>query len=293
MDVGGFSVPPRFAAANPKAEDVEEWRELYTRWFEFGTFAPFLRSHGESPNREMWFFGDEVSPAYKTQLKFDRLRYRLLPYVYSIAGGVTRDGGTMMRALVMDFRNDAKAREIRDEYMFGPALLVSPVTTYMARSREVYLPSGAAWYDFWTGALHEGGESIDVPAAYDSIPLYMRAGSIVPFGPEIQYTTEKKPDPITLFVYQGADDEFTLYEDDGLTYNYEKGLFTRIGLRWNEANKTLTIGKRQGSFPEMLLERTFQVVLVSKARAVGFSFTPQLDRTVQYTGEEVSVKFDQ
>src|SRR5208283_1279912 len=281
------------AAANAKPEDVEEWRELYTRWFEFGTFAPFLRSHGESPNREMWFFGDEASPAYKTQLKFDRLRYRLLPYVYSIAGGITQDGGTMMRALVMDFRSDTKAREISDEYMFGPALLVSPVATYMARSRAVYLPGGAGWYDFWTGALHAGGESLDAPADYDSIPLYVRAGSILPFGPEIQYTTEKKPDPLTLFVYQGSDGAFTLYEDDGLTYNYEKGLFTRIGLRWNEASKTLTIGKRQGSFPEMLTERIFQVVLVSKSKLVGFSFTPQADRTVHYNGDEVVVKFEQ
>jgi len=293
MDVGGFSVPARFAAENAKPEDVEEWRELYTRWFEFGTFAPFLRSHGESPNREMWFFGDQTSPAYQTQLKFDRIRYRLLPYVYSIAGDITQDGGTMMRALMMDFRNDGKAREISDEYMFGPALLVSPVTSYKARSRAVYLPSGTGWYDFWTGAFHTGGENLDAPAPYDSIPLYVRAGSMLPCGPEIQYTTEKKPDPITLFIYQGADGEFTLYEDDGLTYNYEKGLFTRIPLRWNDASQTLTIGKRQGSFPEMLAERTFQLVFISKSKQAGFSFTPQPDRTVHYSGDEVVVKFEQ
>jgi alpha-D-xyloside xylohydrolase len=293
MDVGGFSVPGRFSAENPKPEDVEEWRELYTRWFEFGAFAPFLRSHGESPNREMWFFGDAASPAYQAQLKFDRLRYRLLPYVYSIAGSITHDGGTMMRALVMDFRNDAKAREISDEYMFGPALLVNPVTSYKARSRAVYLPGATAWYDFWSGAMHKGGETLDAPAPYDSIPLYARAGAILPFGPEIQYTTEKKSDPITLIVYQGADGEFTLYEDDGLTYNYEKGLFARIPLRWNDASKTLTIGKRQGAFPEMLTERTFQVVFVSKAKPVGFSFAPQPDRTVHYSGDEVVVKLKQ
>jgi alpha-D-xyloside xylohydrolase len=292
MDVGGFSVPARFAAENPRPEDAEEWRELYTRWFEFDTFAPFLRSHGESPNREMWFFGGQTSPAYQAQLKFDRLRYRLLPYVYSVAGSITHDDGTMMRALIMDFRNDAKAREIGDEYMFGPALLVNPVTTYKARNRSVYLPGGTAWYDFWSGATHKGGETIDAPAPYDSIPLYVRAGSILPFGPEIQYTTEKKPDPITLFIYQGADGEFALYEDDGLTYNYEKGLFTRISLRWNDATKTLTIGKRQGSFPEMLTERTFQLVFVSKAKPVGFSFTPQPDRTLHYSGDEVVVKLE-
>jgi len=274
MDVGGFSVPARFAAENPKPEDVEEWRELYTRWFEFGTFAPFLRSHGESPNREMWFFGDQTGPAYQAQLKFDRLRYRLLPYVYSITGWVTQDGSTMMRALVMDFREDGKAREISDEYMFGPALLVNPVTSYKARSRSVYLPGGTTWYDFWSGAIHKGGESMEASAPFDSIPLYVRAGSIIPFGPEIQYTAEKKPDPITLFIYQGADGAFTLYEDDGVTYSYEKGLFAKIPIRWNDASKTLTIGKRQGSFPEMLAVRTFQVVFISKGRPVGFLFAP-------------------
>jgi alpha-D-xyloside xylohydrolase len=293
MDAGGFSVPGRFSMENPKPEDVEEWRELNTRWFEFGAFAPLLRVHGESPNREMWFFGGETSPAYQAQLKFDRLRYRLLPYVYSIAGGITRDGGTMMRALVMDFRNDATACEISDEYMFGPALLVTPVTTYKARTRAVYLPTGAEWCDFWTGALHAGGETIEAPAPYDSIPLYAKAGSIIPFGPEIQHTTEKKAEPITLFVYEGANGEFDLYEDDGLTYNYEKGLFATIPIRWNDASKTLTIGKRKGSFPEMLTERTFQLVFVSKVKQVGFSFTPQTDRTVHYNGDEVVVKLDQ
>ena len=298
MDVGGFSVPARFSAENPKPEDVEEWRELNTRWFEFGTFSPLLRTHGESPNREMWFLGDDSSPAYQAQLKFDRLRYRLLPYLYSVAGGITRNGGTMMRPLVMDFRNDDMAREINDEYMFGPAFLVSPVTVYKARSRRVYLPGGTSWYDFWTGAMLSSGRTgmsggmLDAPAPYDSIPLHVRAGSIVPFGPEIQYTTEKKPDPITLMIYQGANGEFTLYEDDGLTYAYENGAFTQIPIGWNEASKTLTIGKRQGSFPEMLTARTFDLVFVSKAKPVAFSFTPKADRTVQYNGDKVVVKLD-
>jgi alpha-D-xyloside xylohydrolase len=293
MDVGGFSVPARYSAENPKPEDVEEWRELNTRWFEYGTFAPFLRTHGESPNREMWFFGGETSPAYQAELKFDRLRYRLLPYLYSIAGDITQDGGTMMRALVMDFRTDNKARSISDEYMFGPALLVSPVSTYKSRSRPVYLPQGAGWYDFWTGAFHAAGQTIGAPASYDSIPLFARAGSILPLGPEIQYTSEKKSDPITLFIYQGSDGDFALYEDDGLTYNYEKGLAARIPVHWNDAAKTVTIGKRQGSFPEMLAERTFQIVFVSKAKPVGFSFTPQPDRSVSYKGDKVVVKLGQ
>jgi len=292
MDIGGFSVPARFSAENPKPEDVEEWRELYTRWFEFGTFAPLLRTHGESPNREMWFFGGESSVAYQAQLKFDRLRYRLLPYLYSVAGDITHDGGTMMRALVMDFRSDTKARDISDQYMFGPALLVNPVTTYQARSRPLYLPSGTSWYDFWTGAVFSGGQTIDAPAPYDAIPLYVKAGSILPIGPELQYTTEKKPDPLTLMIYQGADGEFALYEDDGLTYNYEKGMSARIPIHWDDRSKTLTIDKRQGSFPEMLSERTFNLVFISKAKPVGFSFTPEADRTVHYSGDKVVVKLN-
>jgi alpha-D-xyloside xylohydrolase len=292
MDIGGFSVPARFAAERPKPEDVEEWRELYTRWFEFGAFTPLLRSHGEFPNREMWFFGGESGPAYQAQLKFDRLRYRLLPYVYFLAADVTRRAGTMMRALVMDFPADRTAREATDEYMFGPAFLVSPVASYKARSRPVYLPSGVNWYDFWTGVVHSGGQTVDAPAPYDSMPLYIRAGSLVPFGPEIQYTTEKKPDPIALFIYQGADGDFTLYEDDGLTYAYEKGAFARIPIHWDDRAKTLTIEKREGSFPAALSERTFQLVLVSKQKPVPFSFTPRADRTLHYSGDRVVAKLD-
>jgi alpha-D-xyloside xylohydrolase len=292
MDIGGFSVPARFSAERPKPEDVEEWRELYTRWFEFGVFTPLVRSHGEFPNREMWFFGGESDPAYQAQLKFDRLRYRLLPYVYSLAGEVTRSAGTMMRALVMDFPADRTAREATDEYMFGRAFLVSPVTSYKARSRLVYLPSGVDWYGFWSGDWHSGGHTVDAPAPYDSMPLYIRAGSIVPFGPELQYTAEKKADPITLFIYQGSEGDFTLYEDDGLTYAYEKGAFARIPIHWDDAAKTLTIEKREGTFAEALSERTFHLALVSKQEPVPFSFTPRTDRTVHYSGERVVVKFD-
>ena len=289
MDVGGFSVPQRFSRQNPRPEDVEEWRELNTRWFQFGTFCPLLRAHGESPNREMWFFGGEAHPAYQTQLKFDRLRYRLLPYIYSLAGAVTQTAETIMRPLVMDFRSDAKAREIGDQYMFGPALMVSPVTAYKARSRSVYLPA-AGWYDFWTAAWHAGGETVDAPAPYDSIPLFVKAGSIIPIGPEVQYTQEKPADPITLMVYEGSDGAFTLYEDQGLNYDYERGKFSRIPIGWNEASGTLTMGKREGSFEGMLSERTFDIVVVSKTRPVGFSFTPRPDHTVHYKGDAVTVR---
>jgi alpha-D-xyloside xylohydrolase len=292
MDVGGFSVPARFSTQNPKPEDVEEWRELNTRWFEFGTFVPLLRVHGEYPNREMWFLGGEPSPAYQAELKFDRLRYQLLPYVYSLAGDITQNGSTMMRPLVMDFPDDAKAREVTDEYMFGPAFLVAPVTTYKARSRSVYLPRGT-WYDFWSGAVADksasSGAAVDASAPYDAIPIHVRAGSIIPLGPEPQYTTEKKSDPIMLYVYTGANGNFDLYEDDGVTYNYEKGQFSRIPIRWDDATQTLTIGKREGSFPAMLAERAFDVVLVSKTKPLEFSFNPKPDRTVTYKGDEVVV----
>jgi alpha-D-xyloside xylohydrolase len=302
MDIGGFAVPSQYAApqgldatgepvhGKVAPADVEDWRELNTRWFQFGTFTPLLRVHGEYPYREMWEFGGETSPAYQAQLKFDRLRYRLLPYIYSLAGAVTQDGGTMMRGLVMDFRTDARARRIDDEYMFGPAFLVSPVTTYQARTRPVYLPDAPGWYDFWTGVAMAGNQTIEAPAPYDAIPLFVRAGAIVPFGPELHYTSEKPADPITLFVYTGADGAFTLYEDDGLTYGYERGASAHIPIHWNDAARTLTIGRREGSFPGMLGERTFQVVVVSKTKPASFSFAPAIDQTVHYRGDAIEVR---
>ena len=190
-----------------------------------------------------------------------------------------------MRPLVMSFRTDAAARDIVDQFMFGPAFLVSPVTTYNARTRSVYLPATAGgWYDFWTGAAATGGQTVQAAASLESIPVYLRAGSIVPIGPDLQYVAEKPADPLTLYVYSGADGAFTLYEDQGLTYDYEKGQFSEIGLHWSDATKTLSIGARQGSFTGMLASRTFQVILVSASKAVGFSSTPTPDKSVTYTG---------
>lgn len=293
MDIGGFSVPPRFSRADAKPEDLEEWRELNARWFEFGTFAPLLRVHGESPHREMWEFGGESHPAYQAQLKFDRLRYHLLPYIYSVAGNVTHEDSTIMRALVMDFRADTNAWNVADEYMFGPALLVDPVTTYQARSRSVYLPLNAGgWYDFWSGSSVKDGQSIDAPAPYDAIPLFVKAGSIIPTGPDLQYTTEKPADPINIFVYAGADGNFTLYEDDGLDYRYEDGAFTRIPLHWDDTAKTLTIGERSGTFKGMLKTRTFNVFVISNSRPVPYNSTQSPDKTTAYAGREVSLRFN-
>ena len=292
MDIGGFAVPSRFSRRDAAAADVEEWRELNARWFEFGTFVPLTRVHGESPRREMWEMGGESHPSYQAHLKFDRLRYRMLPYVYSLAGAVTHEAGTILRPLVMDFPDDARAARTADQYLFGPALLVSPVTEHAARRRAVYLPAGG-WYDFWTGARSEGGREIDAAAPYDAIPVHVREGSIVPFGPELQWTGERPADPVTLYVYAGRDGAFALYDDDGLSYGYETGARARIPLRWDEARRTLTIGTREGMFPGMLAERTFEVVFVGPARPVGFSFVPRSDRTVHYTGAAVQVRWNE
>jgi alpha-D-xyloside xylohydrolase len=290
-DSGGYTMQDRFSAKSPKPEDVEEWRELNARWFQFATFCPVTRLHGELQPREPWTFGGDTHPAYQAIVKFDRLRYRLLPYIYSLAGAATLDGGTFMRPLVMDFPRDAKARAIADQYLFGPAVLVAPVTTYQARHRSVYLPATpGSWFDFWSGAATTGGQTIDAPAPYDALPLFVRAGAIVPFGPDLQYIGEKPADPITLCVYAGADGAFTLYEDDGLTYGYERGEFARIPLRWDDARRTLTIGKREGAFPGMLAERTFAIVLVTSDRPVGFSFAPKADRTISYRGEPIETR---
>ncbi len=269
VDSGGFAVPTRFSVAAPTAADTAEWQELNTRWFEYATFLPLLRLHGQAPVREIWQFGGNTSAAYMAMLKFDRLRYHLLPYIYSLAGAVTQHAGTILRPLVMDFRVDATARVIGDQYMFGPALLVSPITSYSARSRAVYLPSAAAWYDLWTGTRTAGGATITAAAALDSIPVYVRAGSILPVGPDLQYSSEKPADPVTLYVYAGADGAFNLYEDQGTTYDYEHGASSTIPLQWNDATRTLTIGASSGTFPGMLTSRTFQLILVSATKPVG------------------------
>jgi alpha-D-xyloside xylohydrolase len=287
-DSGGFAVPPRWATDAMTDADREEWRELQARWFQFATFCPLTRIHGQYPFREPWNVAPEEHPAYETIVRYDRLRYRLLPYVYSLAGAVTHEAGTILRPLVMDFTPDPRAREVGDAYMFGPSLLVTPVTRYRARTREVYLPRGA-WYDLWTGAAVEGGRTLDVAAPFDRIPVYVRAGSIVPLGPELQHTGERAADPITLRVYAGADGRFTLYEDDGLTFDYERGRFSRIPLAWDEASGRLTIGARSGEYDGMPSRRSFVVTLISGSSATGVDDAGATARTVSYEGREISV----
>jgi alpha-D-xyloside xylohydrolase len=237
----------------------------------------------------MYQYHQDDNRAYLTQLKFDGLRYALLPYIYSLAGDVTQSSGTIMRPLLMDFQGDQRARDVKDQYMFGPAFLVNPVYHYKARSRSVYLPSAPLWYDFWTGAAQSAGQSIDASAEFDSMPLFVRAGSIIPTGPVMQYTGQLPMDPITLYVYTGADGKFSLYEDDGLTYGYEKGQYTRIPITWNDSGKTLTLGKREGGFTGMLPRRTFNIVFIARSHRVGFAFNANPDKTVVYRGDALEV----
>ena len=255
---------PRLART-VSGDALDEWRELNARWFQFSTFSPILRLHGTDRPRELWNIGEETTPVYQTMLKFDKLRYALFPYIYSIAAEVTRHDSTMMRPLVMDFRNDANARNVTDQYMFGPAFLVNPVTEYKARTRTLYLPAQTAWYDFWTGRRSEGGQTVTVDAPYDRLPLFVRAGAIVPVGPDQQYIGEKTRAAITVYVYSGADGSFSLYEDDGRTYGYERDEFSVVPLSWNEGGRTLTIGDAaQSSLHDTGVQRRARVA-VSRA----------------------------
>ena len=281
MDIGGFSVMNKFH--NPA--NADEWQELQTRWHQFGTFVPLFRTHGQYPRRELWNIAPEGSQAYESILSYMKLRYNLMPYLYSLAGAVHFEDYTMMRGLPMDFPGDPKVRDLSDQWMFGPALMPCPVYEYKARSREVYFPEGG-WYDFYTGAYIAGGQTLTADAPYERIPLYVRAGSIIPFGPDMQWSDEKPADNIRLYVYAGRDADFTLYEDDGVTYGYEKGAYATIPIHWDDASRTLTLGERKGSFPGMLETRTFTVVVVDPEHP--HAYDPDAAGTeIRYTGTEV------
>ena len=285
MDIGGFSVMSKFY--NPANNG--EWQELQTRWHQFGTFVPLFRTHGQWPRRELMYIADAGTPAYESILWYMRLRYRLMPYLYSLAGAVNYKDYTIMRGLPMDFPEDTKVRDLSDQWMFGPALMPCPVYEYKARSREVYFPEGG-WYDFYTGAYIPGGVSLTADAPYERMPLYARAGSILPVGPEMEWSDEKPADDLLLIVYAGADADFTLYEDDGLTYAYEKGAFSTIGLHWDNATRTLTLGQREGSFPGMLQERTFRVVVVDPVHPFGFDPDAPGMASLRYNGGPMEMK---
>lgn len=275
-DIGGFF------SGNPA---TASYAELFTRWFQYGAFCPMFRVHGTSYAKEVWRFPSATQPIL---IDFIKLRYRLMPYIYSTAWKVTNEGYTMMRPLVMDFRHDPNVNGIGNQFMFGPAFLVNPVTTAGATSRSVYLPAGVDWYDFWSGLKISGGQTIQASAPIEKMPLFVKAGSIIPWGPSIQYATESS-DPIELRVYPGANGSFTLYEDEGDNYNYESGTHATIPFTWDETAQQLTIGQRVGSFPGMLASRTFRVVFVAPVHGAGLETTATADSVVSYSGNAVVV----
>lgn len=306
-DIGGFfcgayntNYKDGTACINPA------YRELYVRWLQMGAFTPMMRSHGTDAPREIYQFGKKGEPTYDAIEKVIKLRYSLLPYIYSTSWQVCKYQGSFMRPLVMDFASDKKTWDINDEYMFGKSLLVAPILeaqytpeniTKIAELNEwekvngtvdftkpgsstLYLPSGSLWYDFWTGKRYEGGQEINVTTTFDGIPLYVRAGSIIPLGPDVQYSTEKPWDNLELRVYSGSNGSFTLYEDEFDNYNYEKGAYSEIPITWNNSSRTLTIGARKGQYNGMLNSRKFTIVLSDGKR-----------KTVDYKGVKVDVRF--
>ncbi len=296
-DIGGFF-------AWEYGDDIRNkaYHELHVRWFQFATFTPIMRSHNSSPVAvEVYQFGQKGDWAYDVQEKFLKLRYSLLPYIYSTSWQVTNQAGSFMRHLMMDFRKDKNVHLINDEYMFGRSLLVKAITTPMyvessgekhstfredfssVKSTDVYLPSGSLWYDFWTDKQYTGGQTLKRETPIDQIPVYVKAGTILPIGPDVQYSTEKKWDDLKLSVYPGADGEFTLYEDEFDNYNYEKGAYTTLPMKWDEQTRTLTLEERSGSYPGMLASRKFRVVLYGGSSPV--------EKAITYTGKKVEAKF--
>ncbi|MET0462489.1 MAG: TIM-barrel domain-containing protein [Chitinophagaceae bacterium] len=289
MDIGGFSVEPRFEKPNDK--DLAEWRELMTRWYQFGAFVPLFRSHGQFPFREIYNIAPEGHPAYASMLYYNRLRYRLMPYIYTLAGNAYHNDATLMRGLVMDFAKDPAVKNIGDQFMFGPSFLINPVYAYQQTQRKLYLPAGADWYDLYTGAHYTGGQTINAAASYERMPVYVKAGSIIPTGPELEYTAQRAADPLIVYIYAGSNGSFELYEDEGLNYNYEKGAFSRINFTYDDAGRTLTISDRKGRFDGMLQQRSVYVQLIQPGNPAGMDFKPS-GKKVMYKGKKITVNLD-
>jgi alpha-D-xyloside xylohydrolase len=304
-DIGGF-----FLWNYKKKLEDPEYRELYVRWLEFGTFCPMMRSHGEGAPREIYQFGSKGNRYYDAIEKYINLRYRLLPYIYSTSWDVTANHSSIMRALVMDFAPDKNALDINDQFMLGKSIMISPVTNAMyikpvingrdtsyaedfsrVKTKETYLPAGADWYDFWTGEKMNGGKKTTKETPLDIIPLYIKAGGILPIGPVVQYAEEKKWDELEIRIYAGADGKFVLYEDENDNYNYEKGVYSTITFNWDDKKKTLTIDDRKGSFSGMLNGRKFNIVIVSAGKGAGEKTTQQPDKTISYEGKRMAIKF--
>jgi alpha-D-xyloside xylohydrolase len=280
-DIGGF-----FRSGKSQYTD-EKYHELLTRWYQWGAFNPIFRMHGYQSETEPWKYGQTVEDNMKKMLD---LRYRLLPYIYAEAWQVTKYGSTMMRPLIMDFNGDTAALNQEFEYMFGKSLLVAPITEPNVSEWDVYLPQSTPWYDLWTGKYYDGNQTIKTSAPLDQIPVFVKAGSIIPVGPKVQFAAEKKWDNIEIRVYAGANGQFTLYEDEFDNYNYEKGSYSTIIFTWNDKKKTLTISDQKGSFPDMLSERKFNIMLVSESRGIGIDVVEKYDKEMIYTGKNTVVK---
>jgi alpha-D-xyloside xylohydrolase len=304
-DIGAFFVkndPALWFWSGDFDRGVEDlgYCELYVRWFQYGAFLPMFRSHGTDTPREVWRFGEPGDVFYDTLVKFLRLRYRLIPYLYSLAGMVTHEDYTMMRALPFDFRCDPDTYDIDDQFLLGPALLVNPIARPMyyavesaplngvGKSRSVYLPKGADWYDFWTGERYTGGQTIIADARLDTMPLYVRGGSIVPIGPDITYANEQPNAPLDLRIYPGQSGNFTLYDDEGDNYNYEQGHFAMIRVSWDETARRLTLYERQGSYPGMPESREFRIVIGDGPHNQLLSETAS-GKVVRYEGREITI----
>ena len=296
MDQGGFCVENRYVKAQQlfdrtgvENEDLKEWRELQCRWNQFGTFIPLFRSHGQWPLREIWNIAPDAHPAYKSFVYYDQLRYRLMPYLYSLAGWAHFKDYTLMRALVMDFNGDREVLNIGNQWMLGPALMACPVGYYKARNRSVYFPKQCGWYDLYTGAHMAGGQRLVVDAPYERIPVFVREGAIIPFGPRMEWSDEKIAELINLYVYAGQNGTFQLYEDEGTNYNYERGKYATIDISYDDASRTVSFSARKGQFPGMLKQRRFNVVLITKDAPKPLKLDNPEGRMVQYQGKAVSV----
>jgi len=311
-DIGGFFCGSYNTQGPASAPKNPQFQELYVRWMQYGLFCPVFRSHGADAPREIWQFGKKGEPVYDAIEKQIRLRYRLLPYLYSTAWQVTSNNDSYLRPLFSDFASDKKVWNMTDEFMFGRSILAAPIvdpqyteekiirTDAMtgwdkkeltidngqltidwtaAKTAVKYLPKGATWYDFWTNKAYKGGQNVTLETTFDRVPMFVRAGSILPLGPEMQYVGEKAWDTLELRVYPGADGRFVLYEDEGDNYNYEKGMYSVILFSWNDKKHTLTIGARKGEYPGMLQTRTFTVV-----------WPDGTTKTVNYQGQEINIE---
>ena len=312
-DIGGFFCGSYNTRGGGSAPKNPQFQELYVRWMQYGLFCPVFRSHGADAPREIWQFGKKGEPVYDAIEKQIRLRYRLIPYLYSTAWQVTSNNDSYMRPLFADFANDKKVWNMTDEFMFGRSILAAPIVDPQYTEEKIirtdamtgwnrqdvkgeksdakgldwtatktaakYLPKGAVWYDFWTGRQYKGGQTVTLETQLDRVPMFVRAGSILPLGPEQQYVGEKAWDNLELRLYPGADGSFTLYEDEGDSYNYEKGVCSTITMKWNDRTRTLTIGERQGEFPGMLKSRQFTIVMPNGKT-----------QTADYQGDKLDIK---